>query len=102
MAKIKSGDSVIVVAGKDKGRKGKVLKVLPQQDKVVVDGINVVKKHIKPRGDGRKGGIVDRTMPIHISNVMIQDPGTAKPTRVGMNTEGAKKTRVAKKSNKTI
>lgn len=96
---IKKGDSVIVIAGKDKGKKGKVVRALPRELRVVVDGVNMKKKHERAGTKGRKAGqIVDIAMPIHVSNVMIEDPKTGKPTRVGKSVSGGKSLRIAKKS----
>jgi large subunit ribosomal protein L24 len=100
--KIKKGDKVIVVSGKDKGKTGPVLRAMPQTDRVVVEGVNIVKKHRRGGGAARKGQIVDKTMPVHVSNVMLLDPKTGKGTRVGFTMKGDKKVRVAKKSGSTI
>jgi len=85
MKKIRKGDEVIVITGKDKGKKGVVLNVLPEKDKLLVDGVNQVKKHTK--GDpqaGKPGGIIEKPMPIHRSNVMVYDPEKKKGSRVGI------------------
>lgn len=95
---IKKGDNVIVIAGKDKGKKGKVVRAIPDIDKVVVDGLNLVKKHQKARKAGTKGQVVSVASPIHVSNVMILDPKTDKPTRIGKKLVGGKFVRVSKKS----
>jgi len=100
--RIKKGDNVIVIAGKDKGKKGVVSKVLSDADRVVVDGVNMRKKHLRPRKRGKKGQIVDIAVPIHVSNVAIVDPKTKGPTRIGIKTEKGKKVRVAKKSGTII
>lgn len=99
----KKGDKVNVIAGKDKGKSGKILHVLRDKDRVVVEGINMVKKHQKPNATNQTGGIVEIEHPIHISNVMIADPKTGKSTRIGheINKDG-KKVRVSKKSNEKI
>jgi len=94
--KIQSGDNIIVIAGKDKGKTGKVLRAFPKKNKVIVEGINMVKKHVRARGQGEPGGIIDTTMPINVSNVMIQHPKTKKGVRVGYKVEAGKKTRVTK------
>jgi large subunit ribosomal protein L24 len=100
--KIKKGDEVIVVTGKDKGVKGEVMKVMPEESRVVVSGVNVVKKHRKPSQAGA-GGIDKVERPIHVSNVALADPKTGKATRLGYKTlKGGKKVRVAKKSGETI
>jgi len=101
--KIKKGDKVMVIAGKDKGKSGKVLRVLPKMDKVVVDGVNVVKRHQKGKRSDEGGQIIDKTMPIHISNVAITDPKSGKPTRIriGKDKDG-KRERIAVKSGSAI
>ncbi len=96
--KIKKGDNIIVIAGKDKGKKGKVVRALPADSKVVVEGVNMRKKHQRAGKGRQKGQIIDIAMPIHISNVMIEDPKTGKPTRVGKRIAGGKRIRIAKKS----
>ena len=100
--KIKTGDLVQVLAGKDKGRKGKVLKIYKAKDRVLVEGVNIVKKHVKPSTENPQGGIVEKEAPIHISNVNLVDPKTGKPTRVGYEIKGDKKVRVSKKSKEVI
>ena len=98
----KTGDKVVVIAGKDKGREGKILKTLAKENKVIVENVNVVKKHQKGNGQ-TPGGIVDMEAPIHASNVMIVDPKTKKPTRIGHSTDkNGKKIRVTKKSNSSL
>jgi len=100
--KLKRGDKVIVVAGKDKGKTGDILKVLPLLDKVVVSGVNAVKKHTKPSKTSQ-GGIVSKNMPLHISNVALLDPKTNKASRVGYKIlENGEKKRVAKRSGEII
>lgn len=101
-AKIKKGDAVIVLTGKDKGRKGNVLKVLPTENRVLVQGINVVTRHQKPTQANPQGGILRKEASIHISNVALSDPKTGEATRVGFKVEGDKKVRVAKKSGEVI
>ena len=99
---IKQGDKVVVIAGKDKGKEGKVIKTLKASNKVIVEGVNVVKKHIKPNG-GESGKIIDMEAGIDASNVMILDPKTKKGTRVGNEmTKDNKKVRVSKKSNEKL
>ena len=103
MRKIRKGDEVIVIAGKDKGRRGHVIRVLPEQQRVVVENVNTVKKH--QRGNpqtGVAGGIVEKEMPLHISNVAIYNPSTGKADRVGIRSEGERKVRYFKSSNQTI
>ena len=101
-AKIKKGDSVVVLTGKDKGRKGTVTKVLPTEGRVVVQGVNMVQRHTRPSQTNPNGGIVNKEASLHISNVAIADPSSGKPTRVGFKIEGDKKVRVAKKSGEVI
>jgi large subunit ribosomal protein L24 len=105
-AKIKKGDTVIVLAGKDKGRSGRVLEVRPQEERVVVEGVNLVKRHLKPSMADPQGGVKTREAAIHISNVAIRDPQSGGPTRVGFKFvgEGAgrRKVRIAKRSGVQI
>ncbi len=99
---LKTGDKVVVITGKDKGKEGKIIKTLKAENKVVVEGINMVKKHVKPNGQ-TAGSIVDMEAPIHASNVMIVDPKTKKGTRVGHTTDKkGKKIRIARKSNENL
>lgn len=100
--KIKKGDKVIVVTGKDRGKSGKVLRALPQKDRVIVEGVNVVKRHQRATKQRQSGQIVDKTLPVHVSNVMIADPKSGKPTRIGIKRVNGKYTRIAKKSNTTL
>ena len=100
--KIKKGDNVIVIAGKDKGKSGKVVRAFPKEGRVIVSGVNVKKKHQKPGGKVKKGQIIEKEMPMEASNVMIADPKSGKPTRVGFKSEGGKKVRIAKKSGTVI
>ncbi|GIK48181.1 MAG: 50S ribosomal protein L24 [Alphaproteobacteria bacterium] len=102
-ARIRKDDTVIVIAGKDKGRSGRVLKVLPQEERVVVEGVNLAKRHTKPDVANPQGGIIAKEAPLHISNVALRDPKTGKPTRVGfkVNDKG-RKVRVAKSSGVEI
>ena len=97
----KVGDEVVVITGSDKGKKGKILKTLKAENKVIVEGVHVVKKHQKPTGQ-ETGGILDVEAPISASNVMIVDPKTKKRTRIGHTIEKDKKVRVAKKSGEKI
>jgi large subunit ribosomal protein L24 len=101
-AKIKKGDDVIVLTGKDKGRKGKVLRVFPTESRVLVQGINVVQRHTRPSQTNPQGGIVNKEAPLHVSNVACVDPKNGQATRVGFRTEGDKKVRFAKKSGEVI
>jgi large subunit ribosomal protein L24 len=100
--KIKKDDHVVVIAGKDKGKRGKVLRALIKESKVVVEGINLVKKHKRAGRKGVKGEVIDMAMPLHVSNVMVEDPKDKKPTRVGYKMIKGKKVRVAKKSGSEI
>ena len=101
-AKIKKGDKVIVLTGKDKGKTGDVLQVFPTENRVLVSGVNIAKRHTKAQG-ATEGGIIDKNLPIHISNVALRDPKSGKPTRVGFKTlDGGKKARVAKRSGEVI
>ncbi|WP_431856126.1 50S ribosomal protein L24 [Azospirillum sp.] len=100
--KIKTKDKVVVLSGKDKGKTGEVVKVLPKEERVVVAGVNVVKKHTRPSARSQ-GGIVEVEAPIHVSNVAHVDPKDGKPTRVGFKVlEDGRKVRVAKRSGETI
>ncbi len=100
-AKIKKGDSVVVLTGKDKGRRGTVLKVLPTEDRLVVQGVNMVQRHTRPSQGNPNGGIVNKEATIHVSNVAHVD-SNGKPTRVGFKVEGDKKVRVAKSTGEVI
>ena len=103
-ARIKSGDEVIVVGGKDRGKKGKVLRVDPGKDRLYVEGLNMIKRHQRPQqvaGAQRAeqvGGVIEKEGPIHISNVMLLDPKDGKPTRLGIEVADGKRYRVARRS----
>ncbi len=100
---IKKGDSVIVLAGEDKGKQGKVLKVLVKEQRALVEGLNLVSKSTKPSAKNPQGGIVKQEAPIHISNLSLIDPKSGKATRVGVKiTDEGKKVRIAKKSGEEI
>jgi large subunit ribosomal protein L24 len=100
--KIKKGDKVVVITGRDKGKTGEVKQVLPAENRVVVDGVNMVKRHTAPSA-GNAGGIVEKEASIHVSNVAYVDPKTDKPTRVGYKTlEDGRKVRFAKRSGEII
>jgi len=102
-AKIKKGDYVVVIAGKDKGQKGEVLKVFPKESRVVVKGVKMVKRHVRPSQADPEGGIKQFEAPIHVSNVAHMDPKDNKPTRVGFKTlKDGQKVRVTKKSGEVI
>lgn len=101
--KLKTGDKVVVIAGANKGKTGKILKVLAKDNKVVVEGVNLVKKHQKPTSQNQSGGIIEREAPIHVSNVMIVDPKTGKGSRIGSEIDKkGKKVRISKKSNEKL
>jgi large subunit ribosomal protein L24 len=100
-AKIKKGDRVVVLAGKDKGRQGSVLKVIPKEDRVVVEGINMIQRHTRATQADPQGGIRSREAAMHVSNVAIVD-SKGKPTRVGFRVEDGKKVRVAKTTGEVI
>ncbi|EPZ45923.1 50S ribosomal protein L24 [Alicyclobacillus acidoterrestris] len=101
--RVKAGDKVVVIAGKDKQKTGRILKVFPSEGRVIVEGVNVVKRHTKPNAANPDGGIVEKEAPIHVSNVAIADPKTGAPTRVGFKIlEDGKKVRYAKKSGETL
>ncbi|CEG24411.1 50S ribosomal protein L24 [Planococcus massiliensis] len=99
---VKKGDTVKVISGKDKGKTGVVLAALPKKDRVLVEGINIIKKHTKPNQANPQGGIVSQEAAIHVSNVMLLDPKSGEPTRVGYKVEDGKKVRVAKKSGEKL
>ena len=99
--RIKKGDQVAVVEGAYKGKKGKVLEVFPAKNRAIVEGVNVVKKHQKPTND-QPGGIIDREASIHLSNLMLVDPKSGEPTRIGRREENGKIVRYSKKSGETI
>jgi len=99
--KIKTGDEVIVIAGKDKGKKGTVKSVDVKNERLIVEGVNLIKKHQKANAL-QEAGMVEKEASIHASNVMIADPESGKPTRVGIKLEDGKKVRVAKKSGKEL
>ncbi len=99
--KIKTGDTVKVIAGEDKGQEGKVLKVLQDSDKVLVESVNVIKKHLKPSAQNPQGGIQEKEAPIHISNVALMDKN-GNSTRVRIEVQDGKKVRVSTKTNEVI
>ena len=101
--KIKKGDTVYVLAGDDKGKTGRVLNVLPEQGKAIVEGVNIVSKSTKPNASAPQGGIIKKEAPINLSNLAVVDPKTGKPTRVGFRfDENGKKVRYSKKSGEEI
>ena len=102
-AHVRKGDTVIIIAGRERGKRGKVLRVFPAEGRLLVERLNMMKKHQKPTQKLRQGGIIEREAPLHLSNVMLVDPRSDKPTRVGvrMLTEG-RKARIARKSGEII
>ncbi len=100
--KLRKGDNVIITAGKDKGKHGKIIKAFPAVDKVIVEGLNMISKNQKPRKSNEKGQMIKMAMPIHVSNIMILDPKNEKGSRVGKKEVGGKMVRVSKKSNQEI
>jgi len=102
-ARIRKDDTVVVIAGKDKGRTGRIVKVLPKQDRVVVEGVNMVKRHTAPSVAHPQGGVIAKEAPIHVSNVALRDPKTGNATRIAwkVNDKG-RKVRVAKGSGVEI
>jgi len=100
--KIKSGDTVTVIAGDHKGSEGKVLRVDREKNKAIVEGVNMVSKHTKPSAKSPQGGIVKKEAPIHISNIALIDPKSKSATKVGIKVEGDKKVRFSKKSNQVL
>lgn len=100
--KVKKNDTVLIISGKYRGRTGKILKAFPKKDKVLIEGVNLRKKHQKPKKTGDKGEIVEIPAPIHISNVKIICPKCKKATRIGYRVEGGEKYRICKKCDKNI
>lgn len=100
--KLKTGDQVTVITGKDRGKQGKIVRVFPKEDMVLVENVNVVKKHRRAKNENEKGSRVEIPVPIHVSNVMLVCPHTGKSTRIGYKVEGGEKVRVSKQSGKTI
>ena len=101
MQKIRKGDKVVVLTGKDKGRTGEVVQVMPKEDRAVVRGVNLVKRHQR-QTQSQEAGIINKEASIHLSNIAIADPKDGKPTRVGFKIDGDKKVRVAKRSGVVI
>ena len=97
---LKVGDKVIVIAGKDKGKEGKI--IAKKGEKVFVEGINMVKKHVKPNGQDQNGGIIDKEAAIHVSNVMVIDPSNGQPTKVAYKEVDGKKVRISSKSKSKL
>ena len=101
--KIKKGDHVIVMAGRDKGKHGEVIEMRPKESRALVRGVNVVRRHTKQNAQNPEGGIISKEAPIHVSNLALEDPKDGKPTRVGFKVlEDGKKVRVSKRSGEVI
>ncbi|MBD1382752.1 50S ribosomal protein L24 [Metabacillus arenae] len=99
---VKKGDKVLVISGKDKGKQGEILAAYPKNERVLVEGVNVVKKHSKANQANPQGGIISQEAPIHVSNVMPLDPKSGEVTRIGYKVVDGKKVRVAKKSGESL
>ncbi|OXS52740.1 50S ribosomal protein L24 [Cohnella sp. CIP 111063] len=100
---VKKDDNVIVISGKDKGKKGRIIAAYPRENRVLVEGVNMIKRHTRPNPQNQQGGIIEREAAIHASNVMHIDPKSGKPTRIGYQTlDNGKKVRVAKRSGESI
>ncbi|RYG72790.1 50S ribosomal protein L24 [Lentibacillus lipolyticus] len=99
---VKKGDKVKVISGKDSGKEGTILEAFPKKERVMVEGISMIKKHAKPSQDNPQGGILNQEAAIHVSNVMPIDPKTGEPTRVGYEVRDGKKVRIAKKSGEAL
>jgi large subunit ribosomal protein L24 len=100
--KIKKSDNIEVISGKDRGKTGKVLTAFPKRNQVLIEGINIKKKHQRPTKANQRGQIIEKAYPIHVSNVMIVDPKTSKPTRVRMDIRSGGKVRIAVKSGTVV
>jgi large subunit ribosomal protein L24 len=106
--KIKKGDTVLILTGKDKGKEGTVSRAMPQNSKVIVEGLNVVKKHVRPQGQTRQGGVIEKAMPINVSNVMLKCTECKEHTRVGIerrplgHDQKVRPVRICKKCHKVI
>ena len=101
-AKIRKGDRVQVITGSDKGKRGEVLRVIPEDNRAIVQGVNMVKRHLTPQGMNQPGGIQEKEATIHLSNLALIDPKSDKPTRVGFKDVDGKKVRVAKTSGEVL
>ncbi|MDO4543613.1 MAG: 50S ribosomal protein L24 [Clostridia bacterium] len=99
---VKKGDEVVVISGKDKGKEGKILSAIPEKERVVVQGANMITTHVKPRRQGEAGGRIEKEGTIHVSNVMLKCPKCGKPTRVAHTAEDGKNVRVCKKCGKVM
>jgi len=102
LARIKKGDTVIAISGKDKGKTGTVLAVRPSDERAVVEGLNIIKRHTKPRPPDDPGGIIEKPAPIHLSNLALVDPETKRPTRVRIEDNNGTRVRVAVRSGQQI
>ena len=101
--KLKKGDRVVVLSGVDKGKEGKILMTLPKKDRVIVEGVRVIKRHTKPSQQNQTGGIIEKEAPIHVSNVAFVDPGTGKKAKLGIRElENGKRARISKSSNELV
>ena len=101
-ARIKKSDSVMVIAGKERGKIGKVLRVFPAQDRALVERLNMVKRHIKPRSPQDSGGILEKEAPLHLSNLMLVDPQDGRPTRVGFKIVDGRKMRASRRTGNVL
>lgn len=99
--KLRKGDEIMVTVGKDRGKRGKIEQTFPKDSMVLVPGLNMFKKHVKPRGQGNPGGIVDITKPLKVANLALVCPNCGKPTRIGYKTDG-EKTRICRKCQKVL
>ncbi len=101
-ARIKKNDSVMVIAGKERGKIGKVMRVFPAQDRALVERLNMVKRHVKPRSPQDSGGILEKEAPLHLSNLMLVDPQDGRPTRVGFKIVDGRKMRVSRRTGNVL
>ena len=101
-ARIRKNDSVMIMAGKERGKIGKVIRVIPSEDRAVVERLNMVKRHRKPRGPQDTGGIMEKEAPIHLSNLMLIDPQDGRPTRVGFTVVDGRKLRVSRRTGNVL
>ena len=101
-ARIKKNDSVMIIAGKERGKIGKVIRVQPEQERAVVERLNMVKRHVKPRGPQDSGGILEKEASIHLSNLMLVDPQDGRPTRVGFKLVDGRKMRVSRRTRNVL
>jgi large subunit ribosomal protein L24 len=100
--KLKKGDKVVVLSGVDKGKEGRILRMLPDKDKAVVEGVNVIKRHTKPSQQNQAGGIVEREAPVHVSKLAFIDPNTGKKAKLGVKVVDGKRVRVSKDSSEVV